>query len=185
MMNFSAEIKQAVTMQDVCSFYGFKPARTGFICCPFHSEKTPSLKIYENGKGYYCFGCGAGGDVIDFVMRLFNQSYSKAVEQINNDFCLGLPIGRKISLREKYAFKQKLEEQRNKILEEKQKKEELLNEFFSIYDKWVMLDKYLREYKPLSPDDEPNSLFIKALQEIEDVKFQLEDKETEVIMYAG
>lgn len=56
----------------------------GFICCPFHKEKTPSMKIYE-GKRYFCFGgCGTGGDTIDFVMKLFNIDFIKAVKKILN-----------------------------------------------------------------------------------------------------
>lgn len=61
------EIKRTVKMAEVVSRYGFNPNRAGFICCPFHKEKTPSCKIYDDS--YYCFGCGEHGDIFDFVMK--------------------------------------------------------------------------------------------------------------------
>ena len=183
-MNFSNEIKQAVSMQDICAAYGFEQNRTGFICCPFHNEKTPSMKIYENGKGYYCFGCGAGGDVINFVMRLFGDNFNEAMIRINNDFNLGLPFDRKISLREKYELKDRFEKQKQKQLEEKLKKENLISEYIALYDKWISLDKAIRNLKPCNQDALLVRRFIEALQKIEDVRFQLEEKETEVILCA-
>ncbi|MBP3378796.1 MAG: DNA primase, partial [Clostridia bacterium] len=50
--------------------------------CPFHSEKTPSFTVYPGTQSFYCFGCGAGGDVIKFVMRTENLDYVAAVEPI-------------------------------------------------------------------------------------------------------
>ena len=48
--------------------------------CPFHSEKTPSFTVFPNSKSFYCFGCGAGGDVISFIMRAENLDYVDALE---------------------------------------------------------------------------------------------------------
>jgi len=47
--------------------------------CPFHSEKTPSFNVYPENGSFYCFGCGAGGDVITFVRRIENLDYMEAV----------------------------------------------------------------------------------------------------------
>ena len=78
-------------MDRVVRQYGFKPNRGGFISCPFHQEKTPSLKIYKQpGRGFHCFGCGAGGSVIDFVMSLFGIPFPAALVRLNADFNLGL-----------------------------------------------------------------------------------------------
>ena len=41
-------------------------------CCPFHNEKTPSFVVYPESQSFYCFGCGAGGDIITFVKRIEN-----------------------------------------------------------------------------------------------------------------
>lgn len=75
-------------MGEVVRFYGFTQNRAGFICCPFHGEKTPSLKVYKDH--WHCFGCGAGGSVIDFVMCLFRVQFPAAVVRLNADFHLGL-----------------------------------------------------------------------------------------------
>lgn len=52
--------------------------RSGFISCPFHNEKTWSCKIYKNR--YHCFGCGADGDVIDYVMKTHNINFIQAIK---------------------------------------------------------------------------------------------------------
>ena len=48
--------------------------------CPFHSEKTPSFTVFPATKSFYCFGCGAGGDVITFIMKTENLDYPSAIE---------------------------------------------------------------------------------------------------------
>lgn len=90
-MDIAEEIKQRLSMTEVVRRYGFEPNRAGFICCPFHREKTPSLKIYsEPGRGFNCYGCGAGGSAIDFTMLLFKIPFAAAVARLNSDFRLGL-----------------------------------------------------------------------------------------------
>lgn len=59
--------------------------RTGFAHCPFHTEKTPSLKVYKNQNRWYCFGaCGQGGDVIDMFMKINNCDFKTAVKKLVN-----------------------------------------------------------------------------------------------------
>ena len=48
--------------------------------CPFHSERTPSFTVFPATSSYYCFGCGAGGDVVTFVMQTENIEYREAIE---------------------------------------------------------------------------------------------------------
>ncbi len=50
--------------------------------CPFHNEKTPSFTVYPESNSFYCFGCGAGGDVISFVRRMENLDYIEAVKAV-------------------------------------------------------------------------------------------------------
>lgn len=89
--DYASQIKAALTMQEVAERYGFKPDRSGFIKCPFHSgDNHGSLKIYPDHRGWHCFGCGAGGSVIDFTMRLFDIDFKQAVSRMNTDFNLGL-----------------------------------------------------------------------------------------------
>ena len=88
----AGQIKVRLTAREVIEFYGFHIDRTGYIQCPFHmGDDHGSLKVYEGGKtGWHCFGCGAGGSVIDFVMRLFEINFRQAVLRLNSDFNLGL-----------------------------------------------------------------------------------------------
>lgn len=61
------EIKDHLTARQVAEHYGLKVGRNGMACCPFHNDRTPSMKI---DKGYYCFGCQAHGDAIGYVAQL-------------------------------------------------------------------------------------------------------------------
>src|SRR5277367_5172053 len=51
-------------------------------CCPFHNEKTPSFYVNDDKQFFHCFGCGAHGDIIGFVMRHDRQSFPEAIEQL-------------------------------------------------------------------------------------------------------
>ena len=89
--DLAGQIKRMLTMREVVEFYGFHPDRRGFIQCPFHEgDHHASLKIYDEGRGWHCFGCNTGGTVIDFVMRLFNLGFQQACLRINMDFNLRL-----------------------------------------------------------------------------------------------
>lgn len=63
-----------------------------YVCnCPFHSEKTPSCTIFSDTQSFYCFGCGAGGDVITFIMKIENLDFSEAVKLLAQRSGLELP----------------------------------------------------------------------------------------------
>ena len=67
--DLARQIKEHLTARQVVELYGFHPDRGGYIQCPFHAgDNHGSLKVYDGDKsGWHCFGCGAGGSVIDFV----------------------------------------------------------------------------------------------------------------------
>lgn len=63
-------IRNSIPMRRVAEYYSLKINHKGFIKCPFHgsgTERTPSLQIYDGFRGFYCRGCGTGGDVTKFV----------------------------------------------------------------------------------------------------------------------
>lgn len=66
-MNVFDAVKQSVTTRQAAEMYGLKVRRNNMVSCPFHNDRTPSMKV---DKRFHCFGCGADGDVIDFVSRL-------------------------------------------------------------------------------------------------------------------
>lgn len=76
------DIKQRNNIEDVISSYvTLKRAGSNLNgLCPFHSEKTPSFTVFTSSQNYYCFGCGAGGDVINFIRNVENLDYPSAVE---------------------------------------------------------------------------------------------------------
>ena len=74
---FLQELKMRNDMAEVASSYiNLKRSGKNFTgLCPFHNEKTPSFHIYTENNTFYCFGCGAGGDVITFIRRIENLDY--------------------------------------------------------------------------------------------------------------
>lgn len=77
-------LKAHVTVPQAAAHYGVRIGRNGMCRCPFHSDKTPSMKINETY--FYCFGCHSTGDVIDFTARLFNLSSLGAARKLAADF---------------------------------------------------------------------------------------------------
>lgn len=77
-------LKARVTVPQAAAHYGVDVDRSGMCRCPFHSDKTPSMKINETY--YYCFGCHSTGDVIDFTSRLFDLSPLEAARKLAADF---------------------------------------------------------------------------------------------------
>ena len=83
-MNLFESVKAAVTVRQAAEHYGLKVGHGNMACCPFHNDHTPSMKLNEDY--FYCFGCGATGDVIDFVARLFNLSNYGTAQKLAYDF---------------------------------------------------------------------------------------------------
>ena len=85
-MTIYETIKAAISVKQAAEHYGLKVNRNGMACCPFHNDRHPSLKLNEDY--FFCFGCGAKGDVIDLVARLFNMSSYEAAQKLASDFGL-------------------------------------------------------------------------------------------------
>lgn len=140
-MNPIAEqMKQHLSMFEVLERYGFALKRGGVMCCPFHEENTPSFQAYPGTGGWHCFGCGAGGSVIDFVMRLFSLSFSQALIRLDNDFGLGL-TGRRPDTR---AIRRQAEGRRQQARE----REELQERLDGYWRRYALIDRALSRYRP-------------------------------------
>lgn len=87
------EIRSGNDIVDVISSYVrlTKKGSTYFGLCPFHNEKTPSFSVSPNKQMYYCFGCGAGGNVITFLMEYENYTFPEALEVLANRIGVELP----------------------------------------------------------------------------------------------
>ena len=77
-------VKQNICVPDAAEHYGLQVNRNGMCSCPFHEDRHPSMKLNE--RYFYCFGCGATGDVIDLVARLFDLSSFEAAQKLVQDF---------------------------------------------------------------------------------------------------
>ncbi|MFT3951651.1 MAG: DNA primase [Oscillospiraceae bacterium] len=91
--DFLERVKDANPIHDVMSRYAqLKRAGRLYKClCPFHSERTPSCTVYPDTQSFYCFGCGAGGDVITFVSRISNLSYIESVRMLAENSGISMP----------------------------------------------------------------------------------------------
>ena len=157
-MSVFDDVKEALTVSQVCRGYGYDPNRAGFIRCPFHSEKTPSLKLYT--RAFHCYGCGAHGSVIDFTAKLFNLEPLEAVKKLNADFHLGLEVDRSPDPQEQNQLRQ-------------------IREAQALFDGWreQMLDKMgaairvanLADYEDLTDSEVTAILFREAFEYWSDI----------------
>lgn len=130
--------------------YGFKIDRKGFMRCIFHNEKTASMKVYEGNKGYYCFGCGSGGDVIDFMQRAFNLSFTEAISKLNNDFNLGLDINTPKARTKEITKAEEVRRERHEEEERKRQLDNLYDELCEIH-RGMYKNQQKYRYNPLHP----------------------------------
>ena len=157
-------VKQSTSARQVAEFYGAKVNKTGMCKCPFHNDKTPSMKIDNR---FYCFGCNETGDAVDYVSKLFGIGLREAAIKICEDLSLEYdkttqktkPVSRPIR-------PQKSETQ---IFAEAQK-----YIFKVLSDFHGMLKKWKKEYEPRSPDEEFHPHFVEALHKIDSVEYHLD-----------
>ena len=90
---FVEKIKNIVDIVEIVSDYiPLQKAGKNFKgLCPFHLEKTPSFNVNQDKQFYYCFGCGAGGDIFNFLMEIENITFKEAVEILANRAGLRVP----------------------------------------------------------------------------------------------
>lgn len=79
-------VKASVSVPQAAQAYGLQTTRNGMTLCPFHKDRHPSLKL--NQDYFYCFGCGATGDVVDLVSKLFGLDSYDAARKLARDFGL-------------------------------------------------------------------------------------------------
>ena len=88
--NLFQTVKAAVTTRQLAELYGLRPDRRGMVCCPFHGDKHPSMKVDAR---FHCFACGADGDVIDFAARLHGLSKWDAARRVAGELNLSVASG--------------------------------------------------------------------------------------------
>ena len=183
-MDYANEIKSRVSMPEMMRHYGFELDRSGFCKCPLHDEKTGSFKAYSGNRGFYCFGCGAHGSVIDFVMLYFGLSFKDAIAKINTDFSLGLPIGERISLRQRREMEHRQRERQEERNREQRERERLEGEYWAAFDLWQKYDTNKREYAPKSLSEDFHPLYVEAAKNIDCAAYLLDTAEMRLRDYA-
>lgn len=157
-MNFFESVKAAVTVKQAAEHYGLEVNRNSMTRCPFHDDRHPSMKL--NKSYFYCFGCGATGDVIDFVARLFGLSSYEAAKKLAYDFgidpdkppaSIALPKLERPMLR---AYRQ-----------EEVRCLRVLCDYLHLLEHWK------QAFAPTSPNDGLDDRFVEACQMLDYVEY--------------
>ena len=152
-------VKHSVSTRQAAEYYHFPINRSGLITCPFHNDHTPSMKVDTR---FHCFGCGADGDVIDFVARLYQLDAMSAAEKLAADFHIP---------HEKAKRKARAAPTQN----EKQLYCKLEARCFRVLSDYLhLLRQWEEEYAPKLEDETWHPLFVKALQKKDHIEYLLD-----------
>lgn len=157
-MNLFETVKASVSVPDVAKMYGLQPNHHDMVRCPFHDDRHPSLKLNEDY--FYCFGCGATGDVIDLTGRLFVLSPYEAARKLTVDFgidpdkpspaaALAKPKHPMIS-----AFR-----------DDERYCQRVLCDYMHLLEDWKV------RFAPVSMGEEPDDRFVEACQMLDYVEY--------------
>ena len=150
-MTIYENIKAAISVKQAAEHYGLKVNRSGMTCCPFHNDRHPSLKLNEDY--FFCFGCGAKGDVIDLVAKLFNLSSYDAAKKLAYDFGIDpdKPPAAAALRKPKYPLAKAFQ---NETLH----CQRILCDYLHLLEHWKM------QYAPKTPEDTLDDRFVEACQ---------------------
>ena len=157
-MNLFSDVKASINTQEAARQYGLEINRYGKALCPFHNDRHPSLYVADDH--YYCYACGAHGDVIDLTARLFDLSLYEAAKKLAYDFGISQDKPRQDIIRKKSEAQQLKENER------------------LCFSRLTEYQRHLQEWKvrcaPSSPDDTPDSRYQEACQRLDYVEYLLE-----------
>lgn len=170
-------IKERVTTLDMMAHAGIQADRRGMAVCPFHGDRDASLKVYRDPRrGWHCYGCHAGGDVIDFAMRLYGVGFREAVSRINEEFALGLPIGEPMTGAQRRTMREEIERAKQERLALQRREHEAENAYWAAYDAWLSNERVMQENAP-SGLSEPNAAYCEAIIRRDELEEALKDAE--------
>ena len=156
-MTIYENIKAAISVKQAAEHYGLKVNRSGMACCPFHNDRHPSLRLNEDY--FFYFGCGAKGDVIDLVARLFDLSSYEAAQKLASDFGLDpKPPTSAAMLKPKRPYIRQFRE------------DEMLC-FRVLMDYLHLLEDWKVRYAPKTTDDDLDDRFVEACQMIDYIEY--------------
>ena len=90
---FLQDLKMKTDINDIISSYVSLKRRgnTSVGLCPFHNEKTPSFTVYNETQSFYCFGCGAGGDALSFILKTENKDFKELIIELAEHYGIEMP----------------------------------------------------------------------------------------------
>ena len=136
--------KSTVTPRMAAEHFGLSVSRNGMACCPFHNDRHPSMKLNEDY--FYCFGCGAKGDVIEFTSKLFGITAMEAVQKLRADF--GVQEDKPSILTKLNLYRTQADNERLCF--------RVLREYLQILQDWKV------RFSPQTPEDDPDDRFVEA-----------------------
>ena len=151
MANIFEAVREAVPVPVAAERYGLKANHAGMACCPFHDDHTPSLKLNEDY--FYCFGCGAGGDVVELTRRLFDLRPYEAANKLAVDFGVDVPTTAPP------------DGSLNRFRSDLLRCQQVLDEYLNLLIRWQ------RKYAPRSRDDEPDDRYVEARQMLDPMDY--------------
>jgi len=161
-----SQIKEQVSTRAVAEHYGYKVSRNGMMKCPFHPDKTPSMKVDQN---FICFGCQEKGDVIDFAAKLFGLPAYEAAGKLVAD--MGLTVTAENAPKAPPGSRRKAKRQR---LEQKQF-DKAVDHTYSVYcDYFHLLNEWGEVHAPRSPTEDFHPLFVEAMHKRDYVEYLLD-----------
>lgn len=151
-----ANIKSTVAPADAARQYGLPVQRNGMALCPFHNDTHPSMKLYDDH--FYCFACGAHGDVIDLTSRLLGVSFVEAVHRLEADFSISPNDDPPVAAKPPRPY-----------LSQFRRDELLCLSTLTEYERLLRLWKQL--YAPRVPDAPIDDRFVEACQMLEMIEY--------------
>ena len=153
-------LKARVIVPQAAAHYGVRIGQNGMCRCPFHSDKTPSMKINESY--YYCFGCHTTGDVIDFTARLFDLSPLDAAHKLAADFGIdpNTPASAAVAL--------------PRVRQEESPREREGHCASTLIEYERLLKNRQRRFTPVQPSDEWDDRFVSASHALPQVSYMID-----------
>ena len=161
----SETIRERVPTRLLCESVGLALDSHGNTICPFHGDRrTPSLKVYDDpARGWHCFGCGAGGTVIDLCMRWYGVTFRQAVVRLDMMFGLGLPLTGRPAPGDALRMAQEARERAMERERAQQQRADAETAYWAAYGRMQALTRTIDDYRPRRPRDEIDVRYAVAL----------------------
>ena len=148
-MNLYEQLKNQLTPKHVTERYGPPIHRGNMICCPFHADRTPSMKLYDDH--FYCFGCQKSGDVIDLAAQLLRLTNYEVAKLLSADFGITDEVPTQPVRTTPYEHSRQFHEDEQEC-------------YLALLDYFKLLKLWEKKYQPTSQIATPDPRFIEACQ---------------------